>query len=181
VISERKLKANRENARKSHGAATLHGRRRSARNALRHGLTLSIYTDPSASAFVESLARRISGTDNSDDAALPLARRVAEAELNVRRIRRVRHELIARLLTNSDLETEYAEQKQRAMLREILNGNFDVDLDDTTVPNWDPARKLAAILTREERALRALDRYEGRAVSRRKFAIRAFGASRRCN
>ena len=47
----------------------------------------------------------------------------------------------------------------------------------TTTPEG-PA-KLAAILSEETKQLLAMDRYERRALSRRKFAIRAFDQARR--
>ena len=46
----------------------------------------------------------------------------------------------------------------------------------TTAPEG-PA-KLAAILSEETKQLAAMDRYERRALSRRKFAIRAFDRAR---
>jgi hypothetical protein len=39
--------------------------------------------------------------------------------------------------------------------------------------------KLATILSGEAKELLAMDRYEGRALSRRKFAVRAFDEARR--
>jgi hypothetical protein len=47
----------------------------------------------------------------------------------------------------------------------------------TTAPQG--PRKLALILSQEAKQLLAMDRYERRALSRRKFAIRAFDAARR--
>ena len=66
------------------------------------------------------------------------------------------------------------------MLGKILKGKFDgpVNLDEIISSQLDPSEKLGAILLREARALRSLDRYEGRALSRRKLAVQAFGASR---
>ena len=61
MASDRKIKANRTNARASTGAKTAQGRARSARNALRHGLSLAVASDPLLSEEVEALAGEIAG------------------------------------------------------------------------------------------------------------------------
>ena len=63
MTSDRKIKANRANARASTGPRTVDGRTRSARNALRHGLSLPVCSDPALCEEVEALARDIAGTD----------------------------------------------------------------------------------------------------------------------
>jgi hypothetical protein len=78
MTSGRKVGANRANSRASTGPKTAQGRARAARNALRHALNLSIYSDPALSEEVEALAREIVGTD-VDAERQGLARRIAEA------------------------------------------------------------------------------------------------------
>ena len=63
MTSAAKVQANRANARASTGPKTTAGRRRSAGNALRHGLSLPVYSDPTLFAEVEALAHDIAGTD----------------------------------------------------------------------------------------------------------------------
>jgi hypothetical protein len=63
VTSARKMRANRVNARASTGPKTAQGLARAARNALRHGLSLPVCSDPALSEEVEALAREIAGTD----------------------------------------------------------------------------------------------------------------------
>ena len=63
MTSERKIRANRANARASTGPKTAQGRSHAARNALRHTLSLPVYSDPVLSAEVEALTREIVGTD----------------------------------------------------------------------------------------------------------------------
>jgi hypothetical protein len=63
--SDAKIKANRANARASTGPKTKQGRTRSAKNALRHALSLPVFSNPTLSDELEALAREIAGTDAS--------------------------------------------------------------------------------------------------------------------
>jgi hypothetical protein len=100
----RKIRSSRENARSSTGPKTAKGRARSARNALRHGLSLSVLSDPTLSQEVAALARQIAGTDAAPEIQEP-ACRIAEAQIGLRRVRGLRHDLIARALSDADYDS----------------------------------------------------------------------------
>jgi hypothetical protein len=164
VTSERKLSANRANARASTGPKTAQGRARSARNALRHALSLSVYSDPLASEEVETLAREIAGPDaNAEIQAL--ARQIAEAQIDLRRVRYARHQFLTQTSAEPPVAPPQAPEKFV-----------------TSVPEG--PHKFATLLSQEAKRLLRMDRYERRALSRRKFAIQAFDEARRaryCN
>ena len=87
MTSSARIHANRANAQFSTGPKTSSGRTRSARNALRHGLTTPIVSVSSLVEEVEMLARRIAGADATDPLVVLCAREVAEAQLELRRVR----------------------------------------------------------------------------------------------
>jgi hypothetical protein len=80
VTSTCKISSNRANARLSTGPRTPAGKSRSAKSALRHGLSLPIVSDPIFSEEVETLAREIAGMDASPEMQ-ERAHRISEAQM----------------------------------------------------------------------------------------------------
>ena len=178
MTSERKIRANRANARASTGAKTADGKRRSARNALRHALSLPAHSDPKLSEVVETLARQIA--DSGNNAALQhLARPIAEAQIDLCRVRHARHQVYSQLLQDPYFGSS---AHAPAVLRSVLPTSA-VDtpfVELRKLFNEIPEdRHFAIILSQQIEKLLAIDRYERRAFSRRKLAIRAFYEAQR--
>ena len=60
---------------------------------LRHGLSISIFSDPERSAEIENLALKIAGERAKPD-VVELARNIASAQIDLARVRRARHNLL---------------------------------------------------------------------------------------
>jgi hypothetical protein len=134
MTSDRKIQSNRKNAQKSTGPRSEAGQRRSRRNALRHGLSVAIGSDPSFNDDIKRLAS-ILARGNSGQKIGEFAHQAAEAEIDLLRIR-----------------------KLRASLFNAVLGNPETKLDDHSQLDEELAK---------------LERYERRAFSRRKRALRA--------
>jgi hypothetical protein len=182
MTSARKITTNRANARLSTGPKTAQGRRRSAKNALRHGLSLPILSDPSLSPEVTALARQIVGTETAPQIQEP-ARHIAEALVDLRRIRDLRHNLISRALGDPDYDSRANWDKKvmaaLGIIRKQCQGE-DIPEDEAKLlsTKLEEADKFATVISEIACWLPALDCYERRALSRRKFAIRAFDAAK---
>jgi len=182
VTSERKIGANRANARVSTGPKTARGRSHTARNALRHGLSLQVYSDPALSAAVETLARKIVGTEANAEKQ-ELARRVAEAQIDLDRVRYARHRLLSQALNDPDYESQATFRKKTALaIRHLRRRGMSKAMPQNEIKflhsKPEGPYKFAIILADKTRELLALDRYERRAVSRRNRAIQSLDAIR---
>ena len=125
MTSDRKTNANRANARVSTGPNTLHGRARSARNAFRHGLSLSIQSDQALGEEAQTLARQIAGPSASAQIQM-LACRVAEAEVDLRRVRLARHQLVSQALSNLANASEVAMAAREKVVPSTRQGGNNI-------------------------------------------------------
>jgi hypothetical protein len=180
-----RVRANRANARRSTGPKTLAGKSAASRNALRHGLAIPVTVDPSLADEVERLARMIAG-EGANSSRLEGARRVAEAQIDLLRVRRARslllHDARARAKPPSVSELIHANKQMMARRAEKQPEPW-VDFDDRTRAvlcalnavneNGDPLRLEDGIEAIAAQLVR-FDRYERRALSRRKWAMRNF-------
>ena len=182
MTSEHKIRSNRANARASTGPKTAQGRSHAARNALRHALSLPVYFDPALSQEVEALARKIVPIE-ADGEIQELARRIAEAQIDLHRARRARHQLLSEALTDPNYESAIMQRKKLAAVIHCARSFGPLaPMPDDVVEflNSKPEgpHKFVVILADKARQLLALDRYERRALSRRNRAIQALDAAR---
>jgi hypothetical protein len=180
------------------GPLTASGKARASQNARRHGLSLSVLRDRIATLEIEDLARKIcssrpgapadeDGTKGVDAAVhcefARIARRIAEAQVDLLRVRRARHDLISRAFSNPHFRPAkglHAWIRQLAKASELLKRGLALSPDMRAAIEVKPqgAEKLALILSDASAELARMDRYERRALWRRKYAIREFDAAR---
>lgn len=100
MTSERKAASNRKNAQRSTGPRSDLGRRRSSRNALRHGLAIAIGSDPAFSEEIETLATALA--TGRGELVREFARQAAEAHLDLLRIGKLKAARFNAVVGNPD-------------------------------------------------------------------------------
>ena len=185
MSTEARARANRANALRSTGPRGAEGKQRVAQNALRHRLAVPVATLPEFDEALRRLTKAIAG-EGADARHLELARRAAEARIEVLRARHAKRAVIDEAIANPEFEG----REPRAVWRQ----RFWLDLQfvrhhrspdmwpvllsmDATMPERpvvppDGPERMAVIVAELARELDRLDRYERRARSRYKFAIR---------
>jgi hypothetical protein len=104
MATEKQITANRRNARRSTGPRTAAGKSISGRNAFRHGLSLPLRLDTETSVAADAIGRALT-RDQASEQQRVAATEVAQAQLELLRIRAVRTELMAVVdLTSGDLK-----------------------------------------------------------------------------
>jgi len=185
LTSDRRRRANRVNAKSSTGPKTAAGKTRAAQNALRHGLNVSVLADLALAPEVETMARKIAGPD-ADVESLEHVRRISEAQVDLNRVRACRRRVLVREIDNPDYQPLRVLKLEALLFAKpdrfgrglgrpfVFEGSEEIA---SPIP-LEGEQKLGMILEDKARELATLDRYECRALSRRKCAIRDFDAAR---
>ena len=144
MASAAKIAANRANAQKSTGPRTAAGKARARHNAYQHGLSIPATFEPGAADHLDHLIIELARftDDELDDAVQDAAVLAAEAQLDLDRVRRAKVDLV-------NQATRFSRDK------------------DCPV-----GERVALAFATHAKTLAAFDRYERRALSRRRRAMR---------
>jgi hypothetical protein len=105
MTSDKKMAANRINAKKSTGPTSLRGKLQSSRNARRHGLAAAMNPEPTVSTDVKRMANAICGNEHADPDLYDLSVTIARWQLVLLKVRAARVVAIERqCMTHSKVD-----------------------------------------------------------------------------
>ena len=104
-LNEKKVGANRQNAKKSTGPRTIEGKRRASQYALRHGLAIAVAYDPELEEEARTFVSKLVQAYGPEDGELrEAARCLADADAAITRVRAVRLELLSSIKNEHRLD-----------------------------------------------------------------------------
>ncbi len=171
---------NRRNAQYSTGPKSLLGKQRVSQNAKKHGLSLPLRMNPYWSGEIERLARLVF-KDENESAPIDLAANFVDAQLDLVRIRQARADIIRKAYRPGRIHSEqHGIDTPGADPPDCIASAFDACLEQASqfvdLLKSDTKVVDGAYIDLSEEDLDSLvklERYERRALSRRKKAMHA--------
>jgi hypothetical protein len=151
MASERQLRANRLNAKKSTGPKSRAGKKRAGQNAYTHGLRAAVLPNCDWMARLEALAHEIVDSTGGQ-ISIDQARAIAQAQLEVCRVRSISTAVVTQILASGE-QSSRSHAADRSGQRPLLES--------------EPERRAEASGGPQFSVLKVLDRYQSRAVARR--------------
>jgi hypothetical protein len=169
MTSERRLAANRKNAKRSTGPRTARGKLRVRSNAVQHGLATTALRHPTLAIEVQRMAKAICAESKSQlqfDQALS----IAESELMLTKVRSTRFGALQFLSSIAPAGNDPVAASSEALAQVVMHAAAQ---DEVLGAMQDGPAAFQRALAEMAR----YGRYERRALSRRQRAIRTFVAT----
>ena len=184
----RRIIANGENAKKSRGPTSREGKAQSAQNAFRHGLSVSLSNDEEFCVERDALAQTISA-DSACVATFSVAQEIAEAELDLKRVRQVKEALMSKQNSTPIVSPAKIKKGKKGEANMLLEKIEIIKKSDRPIKNQEAlllklGNQFSRIVYEPNEKSRAdqfadiasellkIERYEHRAILRRDRAIR---------
>jgi hypothetical protein len=169
MTSERRLAANRKNAKRSTGPRTARGKLRVRSNAVQHGLTTTALRHPALAMDIQRMAKAICA-ESKNRLQFDQALSIAESELMLTKVRSTRFGALQFLSSIAPAGNDPVAASSEAQAHAVMDAAAQ---DEVTGAMQDGPAAFQRVLAEMTR----YSRYERRALSRRQRAIRTFVAT----